>query len=130
MSDLKPRGVPIVLEGVGERNLLFDFNAIDELQEKYSKNLLEILNDMTQSGTKDVSLFRSVVTILLNAEQERLLLLHGEEIPVVTERAVGGMLGLDNYTEVLRAVLKAYGISMPEPEEDENPNAKSGQQNK
>ncbi len=36
------------------------------------------------------------------------------------------MIGLDNYYEVMKALLKAYGISMPEVDEDEDPNQKSG----
>lgn len=49
------------------------------------------------------------------------------EYSTVTEADVGDMIGLDNYYEVMKALLKAYGISMPEVDEDEDPNQKSGQ---
>ena len=47
MSDLKPRGIPIILDGV-ERHFLFTLNIIDELQDKYGKNLYEIIEDLTK----------------------------------------------------------------------------------
>ncbi|MCD7736961.1 MAG: hypothetical protein LUI07_08400 [Lachnospiraceae bacterium] len=134
MGDLKPRGVTVTLEGAGERHLLFDFNVIEALQDKYEKSLWEIMNDIVNNSQKkgtweNIPMFRFVLATLLNAECERARLLHGEEIPAVEERDVGCMVGIDNYGEVLKAILKAYGISMPEPEQPEDPNAKSGQQN-
>lgn len=127
MSDLRPRGIPIELDGV-ERHFLFTLNTIDELQETYGKNLYEVLTDLTQEGGT-APMLRNIVAFLLNQEAARNKRLGGPELPEVTEKDVGDMVGVDNYYEVLSAVLRAYGISMPEADEDEDPNPASGQQN-
>ena len=124
MSDLRPRGVPIVFDGV-ERHFLFTLNLIDEIQEKYDKNLLKVLDQMVKEDQSEHTL-RDITMMLLNDEAERAKR-RGEEIPKVSEADVGEMIGLDNYWDVVKAILEAYGISLPEPEE-EDPNQESGQQ--
>lgn len=127
MSDLKPRGIPIVLDGV-ERHLLFTLNTIDELQDRYGKSLDEIISDLTKEEISS-HMLRDVVTDLLNdeADREKRLSLDIQHAQVTTQD-VGEMIGLDNYWEVMSAVLRAYGISLPEPE-DGSPNTVSGQTN-
>ena len=115
MGIFKPRGVAIVLNGE-ERHFLFTLNMIDQIEEKYDKPLMEVLEDVAN------------VVILLNDEAERNKRMKASvEYSTVTEADVGDMIGLDNYYEVMKALLKAYGISMPEVDEDEDPNQKSGQ---
>ncbi len=61
---------------------------------------------------------------LLNDEAER----SGKEgQKQYTEKEVGWLITQDNATEVTLAVLKAYGLSLPEPDEYASPNGKSGQ---
>lgn len=79
MSDLKPRGIPIILDGV-ERHFLFTLNIIDELQDKYGKNLYEIIEDLTKNEESG-HLLREVVTILLNDEVDRTERLGMQEAP-------------------------------------------------
>ena len=124
MSDLRPRGIPIVFDGV-ERHFLFTLNLIDEIQEKYGKNLLKVLDQMVKEDQSEHTL-RDITMMLLNDEAERAER-RGQEIPRVTEADVGEMIGMDNYWDVVKAILEAYGISLPEPEE-EDPNQESGQQ--
>lgn len=127
MSDLKPRGIPIILDGV-ERHFLFTLNIIDELQDKYEKNLYEIIEDLTKNEESG-HLLRDVVTILLNDEAERAERRGIQDPPAwVTQQDVGEMIGLDNYWDVTAALLRAYGVSLPELE-DEDPNQESGQTN-
>lgn len=127
MSDLRPRGVPVVLEGE-ERYFLFTLNTIDELQDKFGKSMTEILEELTEEETA-ANVLRDLVTVLLNKEAERERRLGGREIPEVTREEVGDLIGMDNIGELVVAILKAYGISMPEAEDDD-PNQKSGQQSK
>ena len=47
MSNLKPRGIPIVLEGE-ERHFLFTLNTIDEIQDKYDKSMGEIFEELQE----------------------------------------------------------------------------------
>ena len=126
MGIFKPRGVAIVLNGE-ERHFIFTLNMIDQIEEKYDKPLMEVLEDVA-NDTGNGHLMRDIVVILLNDEAERNKRMKASvEYSTVTEADVGDMIGLDNYYEVMKALLKAYGISMPEVDEDEDPNQKSGQ---
>ena len=52
MSDLRPRGIPVVLDGV-ERHFLFTLNIIDEIQDRYGKTLHEVIADLAKAdGTE------------------------------------------------------------------------------
>ncbi len=127
MSNLKPRGIPIVLEGE-ERHFLFTLNTIDELQDKYDKSMDEIFEELQEEETA-MDTLKEIVTVLLNKEAEREKRLKGRDIPEITEEEVGEIIGMDNIGEVVTAVFRAYGISMPEADEND-PNRESGQQNK
>lgn len=122
MGSMNPRGIAVEFEGE-VRHLLFTLNVIDEIQTEYDKTIHEVIQDLTEGDVYDGQL-RRLVTILLNDEARRSAK-HDERIEKVTESDVGDMIGLDNYNEVLVSLLKAYGISLPEPEEDEDPNPKS-----
>ncbi len=136
MSELKPRGVPITLDGV-ERHFLFTLNAIDEIQDHYKKfdengenvglNLLQVLQAMTSADNMNDTgkYLRFVVMVLLNDEADRT-----NEFEEVTEKEVGEMISLENYALVMNSVLAAYGVSMPDADEDsegEDPNGETGE---
>lgn len=122
MSDLKPKGIPVMLDGE-ERHLLFTLNVIDEVQEHYDCSLEEVIEKLTDKK-ESVKTLRYLVTVLLNDEVERL---NPEGSRTYTEKEAGWMIDQGNMPEVLVAVLKAYGLSLPEPDEFESPNAQSGQ---
>lgn len=122
MGSMNPRGIAVEFEGE-VRHLLFTLNVIDEIQTEYDKTIHEVIQDLTEGDVCDGQL-RRLVTILLNDEARRSAK-KDEKIEKVTESDVGDMIGLDNYNEVLVSLLKAYGISLPEPEEDDDPNLKS-----
>ena len=116
-----------MLDGV-ERHFLFTLNIIDELQDAYGKNLYEIIEDVTKDE-KTGHLLRDITTILLNDEADRAERRGLQDQPArVTQQDVGEMIGLDNYWDVMAALLSAYGVSLPEIE-DEDPNQESGQTN-
>lgn len=127
MSDLRPRGVEIEIGGQ-KRTFLFTINAIDQIQEKCNAPLFDAVKYAAQvvDGEMDhdtIQNFRTIVTILLNDEND------GE----LTEKEVGRMLDLGNYRKVAYAVLRAYGVSLPDPDEDddfeddEDPKVETGQ---
>ena len=110
-----------------ERHFLFTLNMIDHFEEKYSKTMNEIIEDLVEAEQNN-HMLRDIVTDLLNDESERSARKCREmQYPEVTVQDTGDMIGLDNYYEVLDAVLRAYGISLPEAEEDDDPNRESGQ---
>lgn len=127
MGDLNPQGVPLMLGGE-ERHLLFTLNAIDEIQSKFGVPLEEAMSQLTERESTNGAL-KTIVQILANDEVERLSYKGGEcSLKPVDEKEIGWMLTNKNRIEALMAVLKAYGGSLPEPEEGEDPNQTGGQQ--
>lgn len=126
MSDLRPRGIEIELGGQKHR-LLLTLNAIDQIQEKCNLPLYEAIKYAAQAadGKMDhdtIQNFRAIVAVLLNDEDDGNL----------TENEVGKLLDIDNFRPVAWKVLEAYGLSMPETDEDaddedEDPNVETGQ---
>lgn len=118
MSDLKPKGVPLIL-GEEERHLLFTLNVVDEIQDHYGCALEEVMDRLTDKKESSKTL-RYLVMALLNDEEER----SGKEgRKAYTEKEVGWLITQDNVIDVTVAVLKAYGLSLPEPDGYESPNA-------
>lgn len=127
MSMLKPRGIPIVLEGV-ERRLLFTLNVIDAIQDETGQKVDELIEQLTDEE-KASKTIRYLTRVLLNDEAEREKRKNPEcELKPVTENEIGEMIGLDNVNEITVAVLRAYGYSLPEADDDD-PNRESGRQN-
>lgn len=128
MSDLRPRGVPIVLDGE-ERHLLFTLNTIDVVQSEFGKTLDEVIRGIADGGTEKTDTMRTLLMILLNDEADRAQRKgETEKYRKITFQDAGELIGLDNYADVLIAIMKAYGVSLPEPDEND-PNAKSGTAN-
>ena len=127
MSDLRPTGEKIVVDGV-ERRLLFTLNAIDELQEQCKMPLDEIVNLLTDKEKSGKAL-RKILMVLLNDEADRME--HNrketEKLRRYDEKEIGWIITRDNVIELTIAVLKAYGLSLPEGDEFETPKAQSGQ---
>ncbi len=124
MSDLRPVGVPVEVEGV-ERHFLFTLNVIDEIQEHFKMELSQVIDNMTDKE-KSNSTVRYLVSALLNDEAEREAG-RGRELKRYTEKEAGWLVTLDNISDILLAIFKAYGLSLPEPDEDSFPNMESGQ---
>ena len=125
MSDLRPQGIPVELGGV-ERNFLFTLNVIDQLESQYDMTMLDIFEKAMQkegfSGT-----IQDIVLALLNDEEERTRYENPDTtLKKTTKQEVGWMVNMENLGKVRIAILRAYGISVPEPED---PNQEGGQQN-
>lgn len=122
MSDLNPKGIPITIDGV-ERRFLFTLNVIDDIQDHFETSLSEVVQKFTEKGQAYKTL-RYVVMALLNDEAERELAAGHEGYNLLTEQETGWLITLENEGEIALAVLKAYGYSLPEGDED--PNQESG----
>lgn len=128
MSDLRPTGVPIMIEGV-ERHLLFTLNADDALQDKLDGSVDGILDLLADRKTATKTL-RTVLAVLLEDEAQREKYKDPDsDLKVYTEQELGWIITVQNVQEVILCVLKAYGISLPEPDEFETQKkGRSGQQ--
>ncbi len=126
MSTLRPRGVVLEVNGQ-ERHLLFTLNAIDAVQDRFGKNVREVLGDITDEYPAGHTL-RDTLKILLDDELEREKCTRGENsLEEISEKEIGWLIGVDNYMQITCVVFDAYGISVPEPD-DESPNMQGGQQ--
>ena len=127
MSDLRPRGIPVVLDGV-EHRFLFTLNTIDSIQDETDKNMKDIMMDLADEESSNKTLIYLVKT-LINHEAEREKRKNPDcALETVTDQKVGDLIGMDNIVEVTAAVLSAYGYSLPKADEEDDPNRESGQQ--
>ena len=127
MSDLRPRGIPVVLDGV-EHRYLFTLNTIDSIQDETDKNMKDIMMDLADEESSNKTLIYLVKT-LINHEAEREKRKNPDcALETVTDQEVGDLIGMDNIVEVTAAVLSAYGYSLPKADEEDDPNRESGQQ--
>lgn len=114
MSDLRPEGITIELGG-GERRLLFTINVIDEIQSRLNKGIFDAMDHIAAAadgdlGHETITSFCSIAAILLN---------DGESGPF-TEKDVGRMVTKDNYRQTAWAIMAAFGLSLPEPDEEDD----------
>lgn len=122
MSDLQPKGIPIVIGDV-ERHLLFTISVVDEIQAKYEKPLSSVM-EMLQDDDKLVQVVFDLMYFMINDEIDRERFFHGKEGERVTEQALKYMMDYAHIGEYMGAILRAYGASLPEAE-DNSPNAES-----
>ncbi len=127
MSDLRPRGTPVAIDGE-ERHLLFTLNAIDEIQDHFDAPMSDVWDKLTDKRESEKTI-RYLVCTLLNDEAAREQR-NGKELKSYTEEEVGWAITIGNVNEIMMALLDAYGLSLPEPDEDDSPKAESGQTRK
>ena len=127
MSDLRPRGTPVVIDGE-ERRLLFTLNAIDEIQDHFDAPMSDVWDKLTDKRESDKTI-RYLICTLLNDEAAREQR-NGKELKSYTEEEVGWGITVENVNEIMMALLDAYGLSLPEPDEDDSPKAESGRTKK
>lgn len=126
MSDLRPVGVPVTIEGV-ERHLLFTINVCDSIQDKFDTSMEEVIN-MLVDETKNLGAMKGILAELLNDEVDRLNHDKTEhELKKYTWQEIGWTVDPRDATAIMYKILEAYGISIPESDEFESPNAESGQ---
>lgn len=127
MSDMRPEGVELEFDGQ-ERRVLFTLNAVDGIQDRLGVPIGDAI-DMLTDPREAKAAYRVILTVLLNDEVERL---DYKGVPhslkPYTEKEVGWLVAETDKYRVLEAILKAYGVSLPEPEEDGFPNQGSARQ--
>lgn len=125
MSSLKPDGELLKIEGV-DRRILFTLNAVEEIQEEFDASLEEVINALTDKKEAAKTL-KTVLSILLNDEAERK---KEKELKTYTPKEIGWVLNEENMQSAMIAVLRAYGMSLPEPDEFQSPKARGGRRKK
>lgn len=127
MRDLRPTGIPVMLDGV-KRYFLFTLNVIDEIQSHYDATMMDALGKMLDERGQFQAV-RYFVQVLLNDETERVKWKDPDaDIKGYSDKEIGWLITADNIGEITAAILAAYHVSIPDPEDDD-PNQESGQQN-
>lgn len=127
MNDLNPKGIEVELGGE-KRYFLFTLNTIVEIQEHYDLPLTEVIDQLTDKK-KAAPCMRYLVFVLLNEEYEREKQKDPENIlKRWSETEVGNLITQQTYTEIFFKLLQAYGLSLPEGDEEEDPNILSAPQ--
>lgn len=127
MSDLRPRGVPLELGGE-KRELLFTLNVMDDIQSRTGEPVFSTLQKLFEKEEMNGAV-KLLLSSLLTDEAERKKWMDPKStLKPVSEKEVGWLVDIGNIGEAVNAILTAYRISMPEAEEDEepDPNVKSG----
>lgn len=111
LSAIKPKKVPIVLGDCKQRNLLYDLNALAELEDAYGGHA-DALKEV-QTGS-----FKAIRATLWAG------LLH--EDPDLTIKDVGAMISIDGMGEISNAIVDAFNVAVPtEPVTDQLPDGSS-----
>ena len=118
MSDLNPKPVEIEYKGKVYK-CLFTLNCIDEVQEHFDASLTDVIN-MIADGKQTARNVRFLVTLLLNESVDA----NGEEFD---EMDVGAAIDIRNFNYYCMRVLEALGVSLPDDEGDDVPEAAAGQ---
>lgn len=127
MSDLRPTGVSIQFDGV-ERHFLFTLNVIDKVQDHYGTIVLDAMDKLFVAKEQS-SAVRFFVKTLLDDEAEREKWKNPEsDLPMYKDKELGWLISVENIDEIIAAIMKAYRISVPEADGDEDPNRIGGQQ--
>ena len=120
MSDLNPKGIPVMLDGV-ERDFLFTLSCIDEIQSETGKPIQTAVRDILKSDAAGDGL-AVLVTILINRGSDQ------SSQAKITKEEVEEDIDEENRYSVMLAVLEAYARSLPEPDEFDTGNAKGNEE--
>ena len=108
MSDIKVRPIKIKLDR--ERNLIFDLNAFEELENIYGD-----LDTAFKSFQDDKKKIKNVKNFLFAG------LVHEDE--TLTPTIVGAMIGYNNLTQITDQIWQAITQVLPEPKENGDSNS-------
>ena len=117
MGNLNPKPVEIEFNGK-TYGVTFTLNLIDEVQTYFDKPLSDVFNLIIDSP-QSVSNLRYMLTLLLNdapeAESE------------LTQEEVGKKIDIRSFDYYYRKVIEALGISLPDGDEEDDPNSEGKQ---
>lgn len=125
MSNLQPEPVLLVINGE-ERHLLFDFGAIEKVQDIYGAHpILAIQAMFWDDKEHGVSHYRAsavinLLKILLDTEVSREKFYDGvTTLRTYTREEVGHIIDRSNADEVVKAITEAWTGSVPDKEPDD-----------
>lgn len=128
MSSLNPKGVSVSINGE-ERHLLFDYNIIAEIQERYDSSVIGVIRNCFSTGGElelNARLFIGLLHILLEGERDREAFYgRGSDLTPYTVRDLGYVVTKETGRGLIDAIMEAWGISLPEPTEEDKAEAEA-----
>ena len=116
MSDLRPKPITIEIGGK-EYGLLFNLNAIDEIQDQLDLPLSKFYEAMSDER-KVFKVLKTMLAAMINEAID-----DGGEGEHVTPQFIGRKIRISDISTLKDSVFKAFTNSMPEASDD--PNAES-----
>ena len=120
MSDLQPKGTALTLLDGEERRILFTLSVVDEIQSHYGLTVPEVFAK-TGDPKEQSDALSFIVLSLINNSIKRNNRLHGTDEEYLTMEYVKDNIDMLIIPEINRAIAKSYGYSVPEPDEDDEP---------
>lgn len=119
MSDLRPKYTKIDL-GDKEYGMLFNLNAIDEIQDAFDIPISQ-LQELMGDERKAFKVLKTLISILINEAIDD----SDSKEEHVTPEFVGRKITVSDIKNMKSKVFGAFSDSMPESEGDADPNLKS-----
>ena len=129
MSDLRPQYITIHLGSIKqpdgtlvpkEYGLLFDLNAIDEIQDAFDISISD-LSKLISDKRSAFKAIKKILTILINEAIDD----SESKDPHVSEIFVGRKIKITDVRELRYKILMAFSGAMPKVEDEDDPNPQS-----
>ena len=121
MNNYRPLGHSVTfLDGV-ERHFLFTLAVVSEIQGHYDLPVGTVMAKLADDREGFDTLAYLALT-LANDEIMRRNDQTGKDDPLLTEKQVKWLIDVPLAKKILKPIMMAYGYSMPENEEDDDPN--------
>lgn len=115
-SALRPdKGLAVTIGGV-EFHFLFTFAVLDDLQTYYKEPISEIIRKLTDDMTIYSAAGRIIEALIASDVYNN----GGKDVTPPSYQDIMHVLDLDDSRRIVSALLKSYGIDMPEPDEDDD----------
>ena len=122
MSDMKPKGTDIIIDGK-EFGMRFTLSAADDIQEHFDIPLQK-LADVFKDEMNTFKSIRFIITTFINADIDCKNDESGEKIPHVDETWVGRHLDVGSINELMTQIFATVSGGAPN---TDGPNTKGGQ---
>lgn len=117
MSDIQPKGIPVTIADQ-EWHFYLTIAAADEIQDHYDQPLSQVMNTLLTNERERYGAVAYLAAVLTSDEVRRGKL----DKKAHTEKELRDLLDVPEANRLTGIILRAYGISMPERDEDEDPN--------
>lgn len=120
MSDARPRGCKVALMDGVEREILFTLAAVDEIQDHYNMPISEAMS-LLMDERDSYAVLSYIAMVLINDSISRKNMMTGGKEEGLSLQQVKWLIDVPMAEDVMRAVMTAYGFSVPEADDDEEP---------